>query len=203
MRWRLDGVLEISLPDDWQPVAIQSGTVLVRTQDLEAAGSVEQVGALSLFVGRLANGTERSASQQIEQLMARRVPQGNPERFRDDMSGVLLQGFEWTDGISDVLSFFARITDGTVVELQTSRAGWPHTSPASLLEASAPLLRGIRWLTTVVASEVWSVWRQDDNGNQARVSTGHTREEADSICQTFEGRGHKQLYWPAIDDGAK
>jgi len=146
MRWRLESVLEVSLPHDWQAVALQSGTAFVRTEDLVAAGSVEHVGQLSLFVSRLAKIDGTSASQQIEQLMVRRVPQGQPGRFRDDTTGVLLQGFEWTDGISDVLSLFAHVIDGGVVELQTSRAWFPSTSSENLRRASEPLLRSIRWL---------------------------------------------------------
>ena len=42
---------------------------------------------------------------------------------------------------------------------------------------------------------LWEVWRQDDNGNQFLVSGGHTREQAEELCASFEARGHKQLYW--------
>lgn len=49
------------------------------------------------------------------------------------------------------------------------------------------------------ASGTWAVWRQDDNGNQFRISGGHTREEADRRCAEFEARGHKQLYWVSPD----
>jgi hypothetical protein len=41
----------------------------------------------------------------------------------------------------------------------------------------------------------WSVWRQDDNGNQYEVSRHGTQEEAVSVATAMEARGHKQTYW--------
>lgn len=66
--------------------------------------------------------------------------------------------------------------DGTKVELSEP----PSTDPAPV-------------------SVDWTVWRQDDNGNQFRISGGHPREEAERLCDEFEARGHKQLYWISPD----
>lgn len=41
----------------------------------------------------------------------------------------------------------------------------------------------------------WLVIRQDDNGNRYRVGRYATRAEAQKIADSFENRGHKQLYW--------
>ncbi len=41
----------------------------------------------------------------------------------------------------------------------------------------------------------WLVIRQDDNGNQYRVGRYATRAEAQKIVDSFDDRGHKQLYW--------
>ncbi|MBT2390964.1 SPOR domain-containing protein [Streptomyces maoxianensis] len=40
----------------------------------------------------------------------------------------------------------------------------------------------------------WIVVRQDDNGNRYRVGRYATRDEAQQIADTLDGRGHKQLY---------
>ena len=48
----------------------------------------------------------------------------------------------------------------------------------------------------------WSVWRQDDNGQRFRISSGHARADAERACAEFEAKGHKQLYWVTPDDGA-
>jgi hypothetical protein len=39
------------------------------------------------------------------------------------------------------------------------------------------------------------VIRQDDNGNRYRVGRYATRNEAQKISESLEGRGHQQLYW--------
>ncbi|MBT2365142.1 SPOR domain-containing protein [Streptomyces sp. ISL-10] len=41
----------------------------------------------------------------------------------------------------------------------------------------------------------WQVIRQDDNGNRYRVGRYATRDEAQQIADSLDGRGHKQLYW--------
>ncbi|OEJ25204.1 hypothetical protein AR457_12745 [Streptomyces agglomeratus] len=41
----------------------------------------------------------------------------------------------------------------------------------------------------------WLVIRQDDNGNRYRVGRYATRAEAQKIADSFDDRGHKQLYW--------
>ncbi|MEW2624858.1 SPOR domain-containing protein [Streptomyces sp. NPDC048106] len=40
----------------------------------------------------------------------------------------------------------------------------------------------------------WIVIRQDDNGNRYRVGRYATQAEAQKIADSFEDRGHKQLY---------
>lgn len=41
----------------------------------------------------------------------------------------------------------------------------------------------------------WLVIRQDDNGNRYRVGRYATRDEAQQIADTLDGRENKQLYW--------
>jgi hypothetical protein len=42
---------------------------------------------------------------------------------------------------------------------------------------------------------MWTVYRQDDNGNRFIVSTRLNRVEAERLVTEFEARGHKQVYW--------
>jgi hypothetical protein len=42
---------------------------------------------------------------------------------------------------------------------------------------------------------VWSVMRQDDNGNHFEVAHGLTRNAAQEMVRQFEESGHKQYYW--------
>jgi catechol 2,3-dioxygenase-like lactoylglutathione lyase family enzyme len=88
-------------------------------------------------------------------------------RTLDLVSGRVHRPFDASTGTAVVID-----PDGTKVEL------------------SEPPSTGV-----VPSSADWTVWRQDDNGNQFRISGGHTREEAERLCGEFEVRGHKQLYW--------
>jgi len=44
-------------------------------------------------------------------------------------------------------------------------------------------------------SSNWSVWRQDDNGNEIRMASLLKESEAQALVDEFEARGHKQMYW--------
>jgi hypothetical protein len=50
------------------------------------------------------------------------------------------------------------------------------------------------------AHQTWTVYRQDDNGNRFVVEKGLSKEEAGRVVETFEARGHKQLYWAEPDE---
>ena len=41
----------------------------------------------------------------------------------------------------------------------------------------------------------WVVWRQDDNGNRAKVSHFADRSSAEAEAARLEALGHKQTYW--------
>src|SRR5687767_3628343 len=49
-------------------------------------------------------------------------------------------------------------------------------------------------MNDVGAALPWQVIRQDDNGNRYRVGRYATRDEAQQIADSLDGRGHKQLY---------
>lgn len=42
---------------------------------------------------------------------------------------------------------------------------------------------------------IWSVWRQDDNGNVFMVKDGLAEMDALGLVREFERKGHKQSYW--------
>ncbi|MFO0863256.1 MAG: hypothetical protein U0744_01105 [Gemmataceae bacterium] len=51
-------------------------------------------------------------------------------------------------------------------------------------------------------SAVWSVHRQDDNGNQFVVASGLTEENSLRLAEESKQRGHKQLYRVSPDGRA-
>ena len=42
---------------------------------------------------------------------------------------------------------------------------------------------------------IWSVWRQDDNGNVFLVKDRLTESDALRMVRDYEGKGHKQTFW--------
>jgi hypothetical protein len=44
-------------------------------------------------------------------------------------------------------------------------------------------------------TDLWAVWRIDDNGNTFVVRENLGRAEAEQLVAEFTARGHKQMYW--------
>lgn len=45
------------------------------------------------------------------------------------------------------------------------------------------------------ADALWSVWRQDDNGQEYEVCRSVSLETAQARVAELESHGHKQLFW--------
>jgi hypothetical protein len=58
------------------------------------------------------------------------------------------------------------------------------------------------WLG-VPGQPVWTVWRQDDNGNQVEMARYGSRGAAEASVAEFESRGHKQIYWVVNPPGGE
>jgi hypothetical protein len=95
------------------------------------------------------------------------IPAADLEKFNDHISGRIEVVEHFT---SD--SFVLEIDPTTHLPLELDRLMQEHDG-----------------------ARVWSVWRQDDNGNRFLVRSGITEEEAHQLASEFEARGHKQLYW--------
>lgn len=46
---------------------------------------------------------------------------------------------------------------------------------------------------------LYSLWRQDDNGNSYRIESGLSKKDAERLCQEMESKAHKQVYWIESD----
>jgi hypothetical protein len=49
-------------------------------------------------------------------------------------------------------------------------------------------------------ARLWTVYRQDDNGNRFVVSSFESEEAAKEHAAELESHGHKQLYWVSRND---
>ena len=64
--------------------------------------------------------------------------------------------------------------------------GWWAAVPAGKLDDSA--------FTMDSTEAIWSVLRQDDNGNSFEVARNVTRDAGEKVIRQFEISGHKQAY---------
>ncbi len=74
------------------------------------------------------------AGTDIEALMRRRVPIGQPERAAGMVAGMPARGFGWTDGVRDFWSWFVEDAKGRTIELTAFRAGLPPMSRKQSIE---------------------------------------------------------------------
>jgi hypothetical protein len=51
------------------------------------------------------------------------------------------------------------------------------------------------WPMAEPKERAWSVWRQDDNGNQVEMARYANPRAAAAVVAANERRGHKQFYW--------
>jgi hypothetical protein len=74
----------------------------------------------------------------------------------------------------------------------------PLTCLLDLLETLSIDRSDLSWVAEEIAtSEVptWTLWRQDDNGNEALVQSFTGYRKARAELARFEALGHKQTYW--------
>lgn len=85
--------------------------------------------------------------------------------------------------------------DATQLRSDYKPGGEYYTLVTKALESTAEHARpAIREILEEKAN-VWSVRRQDDNGNEFTIASALTEPEARSLVEEFESRGHKQIYW--------
>ena len=184
-------ILKLHLPgDDWRSCDTPSGTAFVRADDLATAG--DPVWAqFAIFVDRI-DGPVTGLREVGDSLVLRRVQHSYRATFAAMLAGVAAIGYEYTDGVADLLSYFAPDPGGGMVEICIRIKFLASGAPVNAPEIAADfVMAGLRWMTT------WTVWRQDDNGVVAEVATLPTREDAQKICDQLEAKGHKQTYWVA------
>jgi hypothetical protein len=147
----LDALASVQPPPGWQRVERPNGTAFADESALDSYdGDVTSV-PLMLFVSVL-DPAGHSVQRVAEDLMSRRVRQGYPGRFDAVISGLPALGFDWTDGIMEILSYFVLHARGWILEFQVARAChpvmyMPGFDRSPLRSIAEDLLAGVRWNT--------------------------------------------------------
>jgi hypothetical protein len=190
MRLAAGDFLTLDLPgDDWSTLEKDRCFVFLRREDLDIGCGNPEWAPFAIFVSLLDRNSVALDST-AEDLMERRVPQGYPDKFDADLDGVPARGSEYSDGVSRIRSYFAACPVGGIVDVSIRSAITESGQLEVPLQSACDfVLGGLHW------TYCWTVWRQDDNGIKAEVSTCTTASDAQKLVAEFEGRGHKQLYW--------
>ncbi len=102
-----------------------------------------------------------------------------------------------TDGFNRSLTALedAGAIDATQLRSDYEPGSEYYALATAALEATAKSARSTIRKILEEETNVWSVWRQDDNGNEFMIASALSESEAKSFAEEFESRGHKQIYW--------
>jgi hypothetical protein len=87
---------------------------------------------------------------------------------------------------------------GPTATLSTCHGDDPQEAAIDLLETLALRWDEVTWWSPEVdlaKLPVWAVWRQDDNGNELKVTDYPAFSTATAVVEAMAARGHKQTYW--------
>ncbi len=142
--------LSLRFPTGWQVVVNDERLVAVHGGNLAALNEeyirIDLTGrdaAVTLFT--VSEGDTLLASALAQ--MKRQLGGGYPEQTSVVFDGVAMLGFTWTDGVNEIMSWFAKPSAATAVRLDYSRRAHPERRPARSVELeSLDLFNSLRWL---------------------------------------------------------
>ncbi|MFT3772615.1 MAG: hypothetical protein QM820_45065 [Minicystis sp.] len=140
----LERILEFSAPDGWRRIDLPNGMAFAPAHDLDAVQGRIEFAPVSFSVQKVP-AIEGSFEQAIEHLMRRRVPDGEPGRFRAEVDGLPAYGFDWTDGIANIRSLFVRSPDGHFLEVNVGRSAFSIEDRPAFGDFARDLLTRLRW----------------------------------------------------------
>jgi hypothetical protein len=143
-----DGLLELEIPVDW----VVRAPTLANDSHVEVAVPPESpewvLGWVPEGLTTIVYRTTAAAHEFAEALMRRRVANGEPERFDDLLGTVPALGYEWTDGIHDIATWFVKPTDDVAVEILVTLPGLSEPSGRyrDPIARGRTLLCSARWI---------------------------------------------------------
>lgn len=140
----LERTLDFMPPTGWVRVDLPSGLAYAPAGELEGgAGNLELV-ATSIAIQVVPSAPGQTPEAAAHALMRRRVPAGDLPKLRADIDGTPAFGFDWTDGVRDIFSFFVLSAEGVLIELSASASAIPAVEPGADILIRG-LLSSVRW----------------------------------------------------------
>ena len=118
---RVEQVVRLDPPPGWCIRSWKDGEDLTacRLEDRETDLSL-----LPVSFSVTCHPTTQGMEEFVEALMRRRVPRGLPDRWPDHIGPYLCTCNHWTDGVTDILSWFMRPAPGMVCEVRACGFLW-------------------------------------------------------------------------------
>ena len=113
------------------------------------------------------------------------------DKLVTSLVGILTDGFNRSLNVLEE----AGAIDTTVLRSDYTPGSEYYLLVTAALETTAKSARSSILKILEEGANTWSVWRQDDNGNEFMVASALAEQEARMIVEEFESRGHKQIYW--------
>jgi hypothetical protein len=91
----------------------------------------------------------RTPSRELAEARMRRfVRDGEPESFADLVGGLAAQGYNWTDGVRNIATWFVQLADELVVEIHVALPGLiePPRRDRDPIARGRTLLSSARWI---------------------------------------------------------
>jgi hypothetical protein len=148
MTLSLEAVVCFELPASWVSAPIRNGLAFAPALDIDRFGNDFAFLPLTFAAVIERPTADVTPAQFTTDLMARRVRQGYPDQFDSSILGVSASGYDWTDGVRHILSWFVEQPSGYVVEFCLARdSNAEHSVTGNLHEIGAALFAHVRWVT--------------------------------------------------------
>jgi len=213
MALTVDALFMLDLPASWRGMDHPAGVVFASEDEWQVAEGRPEALRTSIFFGLLSVPEGMSVAHYVDRKMVRHVPVGMPEEFAWEVDGRSARAFEWTDGVTNILSFYFGLAPRLIFLIEVAEPFREDGGCGDLHALAKDILARLHWapsLDDLIAREgprpicepmerCFTVWREDDNGIRVLVSDGHTLEEANRTLARFERLTHKQTYWITAD----
>jgi hypothetical protein len=143
-----EGLLEAEVPVDW----VVRTTTLANGQRVDLAVPEQyeewELDHLPEDITTIVYRTSVPPRELAEARMGRFVRSGEPERFDDLVGTVPAQGYQWTDGVRAIATWFVQPADGLVIEIHVGLPGLldPSHRDRDPIARGRAFLCGARWI---------------------------------------------------------
>ena len=118
----LDAVVDFAPPENWRRCEVPNGFGLAPLVELDRVDGAIEFAALCVLVLRVDCKDGQEPDEAVEDLMRSRFATGTPDPFQAELAGRPACAYDWTDGVRDILTYFAIAPRGELVEVSIMRA---------------------------------------------------------------------------------